>query len=397
MQAFTQYTPTRIIFGKDTEQQAGSLAKQQGASKVFVVYGGGSVVKSGLLNRVTDSLTEAGLTWVAKGGVKPNPRLSFARECVEESKEFGTDFVLAVGGGSVIDTAKAIAHGTANSDTDIWDFWTGKKKVGKSLLVGVVLTLSAAGSETSDSAVLTDEETQEKRGMSTDFNRPAFAIMNPELTFTLPKYQVGCGVVDICMHTLDRYFTKTEHNELTDEIAEGLLRTVIRNGKIAIRDAHDYNAMSELMWAGSLSHNGLTGLGAQKDFAVHQLGHELSSRFDLAHGASLSAVWESWALYVYQEKPERFAQYARKVWNVTEEDTEKAALEGISQTVNYFRSLNMPTCFGEAEGVGLQDDETLHAMAHSCAFGGTRTIGSFRVCDENDIYKIYKMANNNKK
>ena len=397
MQAFTQYTPTRIIFGKDTEQQAGSLAKQQGARKVFVVYGGGSVVKSGLLNRVTDSLTEAGLTWVAKGGVKPNPRLSFARECVEESKEFGTDFVLAVGGGSVIDTAKAIAHGTANPDTDIWDFWTGKKKVDKSLPVGVVLTLSAAGSETSDSAVLTDEETQKKRGMSTDFNRPAFAIMNPELTFTLPKYQVGCGVVDICMHTLDRYFTKTEHNELTDEIAEGLLRTVIRNGKIAIRDAHDYNAMSELMWAGSLSHNGLTGLGAQKDFAVHQLGHELSSRFDLAHGASLSAVWESWALYVYQEKPERFAQYARKVWNVTEEDTEKAALEGISQTVNYFKSLNMPTCFGEAEGVGLQDDETLHAMAHSCAFGGTRTIGSFRVCDENDIYKIYKMANNNKK
>lgn len=397
MQAFTQYTPTRIIFGKDTEQQAGSLAKQQGARKVFVVYGGGSVVKSGLLNRVTDSLTEAGITWVAKGGVKPNPRLSFARECVEESKEFGTDFVLAVGGGSVIDTAKAIAHGTANPDTDIWDFWTGKKKVDKSLPVGVVLTLSAAGSETSDSAVLTDEETQKKRGMSTDFNRPAFAIMNPELTFTLPKYQVGCGVVDICMHTLDRYFTKTEQNELTDEIAEGLLRTVIRNGKIAIRDAHDYNAMSELMWAGSLSHNGLTGLGAQKDFAVHQLGHELSSRFDLAHGASLSAVWESWALYVYQEKPERFAQYARKVWNVTEEDTEKAALEGISQTVDYFRSLNMPTCFGEAEGVGLQDDETLHAMAHSCAFGGTRTIGSFRVCDENDIYKIYKMANNNKK
>ena len=397
MQAFTQYTPTRIIFGKDTEQQAGSLAKQQGASKVFVVYGGGSVVKSGLLNRVTDSLTEAGLTWVAKGGVKPNPRLSFARECVEESKEFGTDFVLAVGGGSVIDTAKAIAHGTANPDTDIWDFWTGKKKVDKSLPVGVVLTLSAAGSETSDSAVLTDEETQKKRGMSTDFNRPAFAIMNPELTFTLPKYQVGCGVVDICMHTLDRYFTKTEHNELTDEIAEGLLRTVIRNGKIAIRDAHDYNAMSELMWAGSLSHNGLTGLGAQKDFAVHQLGHELSSRFDLAHGASLSTVWESWALYVYQEKPERFAQYARKVWNVTEEDTEKAALEGIRQTVAYFQSLDMPTCFGEAEGVGLQDDATLHAMAHSCAFGGTRTIGSFRVCDENDIYKIYKMANNNKK
>ena len=393
MQAFTQYTPTRIVFGKDTEQQAGSLAKQMGATRVFVIYGGGSVVRSGLLERVTTSLSEAGLEWMAAGGVKPNPRLAFARECVEKSKEFGTDLVLAIGGGSVIDTGKAIAHGTANPDTDIWDFWTGKQKVTRSLPVGVVLTLSAAGSETSDSAVLTDEKTHEKRGMATDFNRPAFAIMNPELTFTLPKYQVGCGIVDICMHTLDRYFTKSEHNELTDEIAEGLLRTVIRNGKTAIKDAHNYDAMSELMWAGSLSHNGLTGLGAQKDFAVHQLGHELSSRFDLAHGASLSAVWESWALYVYQEKTERFAQYARKVWNVKEDDTEKAALEGIRQTVDYFRLLDMPASFGEAEGVGVQNDETLRAMAHSCTYGGSRTIGSFHVCDEEDIYKIYKMAN----
>ena len=393
MQAFTQYTPTRIIFGKDTEQQAGSLAKQMGATRVFVIYGGGSVVRSGLLERVTASLSKVGLEWMAVGGVKPNPRLEFARECVEKSKEFGTDFMLAIGGGSVIDTGKAIAHGTANTDTDIWDFWTGKQKVTRSLPVGVVLTLSAAGSETSDSAVLTNEETHIKRGLSIDFNRPAFAIMNPELTFTLPKYQVGCGIVDICMHTLDRYFTKSEHNELTDEIAEGLLRTVIRNGKTAIKDAHNYDAMSELMWAGSLSHNGLTGLGAQKDFAVHQLGHELSSRFDLAHGASLSAVWESWALYVYQEKPERFAQYARKVWNVKEDDTEKAALEGIRQTVDYFRTLDMPTCFGEAEGVGVQSDETLRAMAHSCTYGGSRTIGSFHVCDEEDIYKIYKMAN----
>ena len=393
MQAFTQYTPTRIVFGKDTEKQAGDLARKQGATKVFVVYGGGSVVSSGLLERVTAALTEAGLAWMTKGGVKPNPRLSFARECVEESKIFGTDFVLAVGGGSVIDTGKAIAIGTANPNTDIWNFWSRKENVTRSLPVGVVLTLSAAGSETSDSAVLTNEEIHIKRGLSTDFNRPAFAIMNPELTFTLPKYQVGCGIVDICMHTLDRYFTKSEHNELTDEIAEGLLRTVIRNGKTAIKDAHNYDAMSELMWAGSLSHNGLTGLGAQKDFAVHQLGHELSSRFDLAHGASLSAVWESWALYVYQEKPERFAQYARKVWNVKEDDTEKAALEGIRQTVAYFKSLDMPTSFGEAEGVGVQSDETLRAMAHSCTYGGSRTIGSFHVCDEEDIYKIYKMAN----
>lgn len=393
MQAFTQYTPTRIVFGKDTEFQTGELVKQMGATRVFIIYGGGSVVRSGLLDRVTKSLSDAGLTWMAVGGVKPNPRLSFARECVEKSKEFGANFVLAVGGGSVIDTGKAIAHGTANPDTDIWEFWTGIKKVDKSLPVGVVLTLSAAGSETSDSAVLTNEEIHIKRGLSTDFNRSVFAIMNPELTYTLPKYQVGCGIVDICMHTLDRYFTKSEHNELTDEIAEGLLRTVVRNGKIAIKDSHDYNAMSELMWAGSLSHNGLTGLGAQKDFAVHQLGHELSSRFDLAHGASLSAVWESWATYVYQDKPERFAQYARNVWQVKETDIDKAALEGIQKTVEYFRSLDMPTCFGEAKGVGVQSDEILHAMANGCTYGGKRTIGSFYVCDENDIYEIYKWAN----
>ena len=239
------------------------------------------------------------------GGVKPNPRLSFAREAVKKSIEFGTDFVLAVGGGSVIDTSKAVAHGTANPDTDIWEFWSKKQTVKRSLPVGVVLTLAAAGSETSDSAVLTNEETKIKRGLSTDFNRPAFAIMNPELTYTLPKYQVGCGIVDIMMHTLDRYFTQTENNELTDEIAEGLLRTVIRNGAIAIKDSHDYNAMSEIMWAGSLSHNGITGLGAEKDFAVHQLGHELSAKFDIAHGASLSAVWEHGQLmYMMQNQPD---------------------------------------------------------------------------------------------
>ena len=241
MQAFTQYTPTRIVFGKGTELQTGELVKQIGATRVFIIYGGGSVVRSGLLDRVTKSLSDAGVTWMAVGGVKPNPRLTFARECVEKSKEFGANFVLAVGGGSVIDTGKAIAHGTANPDTDIWEFWTGIKKIDKSLPVGVVLTLSAAGSETSDAAVLTNEEIHIKRGLSTDFNRPIFAIMNPELTFTLPKYQVGCGIVDICMHTLDRYFTKSEHNELTDEIAEGLLRTVICNGKIAIKDAHNYD------------------------------------------------------------------------------------------------------------------------------------------------------------
>lgn len=392
MHSFTQYTPTKIVFGKETEEKVGELAKQWGATKVFVVYGGGSVVKSGLLKRVEESLKASGLETMTIGGVKPNPRLAFAREAVEQAKEFGTDLVLAVGGGSVIDTSKAVAHGVANPDTDIWEFWSREKTVEKSLPVGVVLTLAAAGSETSDSAVLTNEDTKIKRGLSTEFNRPAFAVMNPELTYTLPKYQVGCGVVDIMMHTLDRYFTKTENNELTDEIAEGLLRTVIKNGAVAIKDSYDYHAMSEIMWAGSLSHNGLTGLGAEKDFAVHQLGHELSAKFDIAHGASLSAVWEAWATYVYPEKPQRFAQYAKKVWGI-DGDGEEAVKAAIEKTVAYFKSLDMPTCFGEAQEIGLKTEQELRAMADGCSYGGTRSIGSFKVCSKEDIYEIYKLAN----
>lgn len=393
MHSFTQYTPTKIVFGKETEKQVGDLALQYGASKVFVVYGGGSVVKSGLLDRVTDALKEAGIDYMTIGGVKPNPRLSFAREAVKKAKDFGTDFVLAVGGGSVIDTSKAVAHGVANPDTDIWEFWSRVKTVEKTIPVGVVLTLAAAGSETSNSAVLTNEETKIKRGLSTDLNRPVFAIMNPELTYTLPKYQIGCGVVDIMMHTLDRYFTKTEHNEMTDEIAEGLLRTVIKNGAIAINDSHDYNAMSEIMWAGSLSHNGLTGLGAVTDFAVHQLGHELSAKFDIAHGASLSAVWGAWATYVYPEKPERFAQYAKRVWGIDTEDPKEAAKEAIAKTVAYFKSLDMPTCFSEAKEIGLKTDEEVHKMAYGCSYEGTRTIGNFKTCDIDDMYEIYKLSN----
>ena len=255
MHGFTQYTPTRIIFGKETQKQAGELAKSLKASKVFVVYGGGSVVRSGLLDEVTASLEEAGLEYMTVGGVKPNPRLSFAREAVKKSIEFGTDFVLAVGGGSVIDTSKAVAHGTANPDTDIWEFWKNKKELKKALPVGTVLTISAAGSEMSNSAVLTDEETQDKSGIGSDLIRPKFAIMNPKLTYTLPKYQLTCGIVDIFMHTIERYFTPVHGNELTDEIAEGLMRTLIRNAAKAYENQEDYDAMSEIMWCGSISHN----------------------------------------------------------------------------------------------------------------------------------------------
>lgn len=393
MQSFTQYTPTRIVFGKGCESRAGELAKACGAKKVFVVYGGGSVVRNGILQKVTDSLAAAGLEYVTLGGVQPNPRLSFARKAVQQALEFGADFSLAVGGGSVIDTAKAVAHGVANPEVDIWEFWCKNQVSKKALPIGVVLTLSAAGSETSDSAVLTNEEIGVKRGLSTDLNRPAFALMNPELTYTLPVYQVGCGIVDIMMHTLDRYFTQTEHNEMTDVIAEGLLRTVIKNGAVAIQNSHDYDAMSELMWAGSLSHNGLTGLGAVTDFAVHQLGHELSARFDIAHGASLSAVWGAWAIYVCPAKPERFAQFAKNVWGIEDDDVEAAGKKAIEKTVSYFHSLHMPTCFSEAKEIGLKTDDEVKALAKGCSYGATRTIGSFKVCDVNDMYEIYKLAN----
>jgi len=392
MKSFTFYSPTEVVFGKGTELRAADEIKKHGGSRVLIVYGGGSVVKSGLLSRIEQSLTDGGLSFTELGGVSPNPRLSFARVGVEKAKEFGADFVLAVGGGSVIDTAKGIALGIANPGADIWLYWTQEAIPPKSMPVGVVLTISAAGSETSDSAVLTDEETGSKRGLSIDFNRPKFAIMNPELTFTLPSYQIACGIVDIMMHTLDRYFTLTEGNELTDEIAESLLRVVIKNGKIAMKDPSDYEAMSELMWCGSISHNGLTGLGANTDFTPHQLGHELSGKFDVTHGASLSAIWGSWAKYCYQAKPERFVRFAKQVWGIEKGSVEETARAAMDETVAYFTSLGMPTCFTEL-GIGVQSDEILGELADRCVFYGERTIGSFKKLDREDAYQIYKLAN----
>lgn len=393
MKNFVQYTPTEVIFGHDTHEQAGEAAKKRGAHRVLLVYGGGSVIKNGTLQAVEQSLEEAGLTYEELGGVKPNPRLSLAREGVKKALEFEADLILAVGGGSSIDTAKAIAIGAANPGKDIWDiFWSGKEKVTQVLPVGVVLTIAAAGSEMSDSAVLTNEETGRKAGLSTDFNRPKFAIMNPELTFTLPKYQVACGIVDIMMHTLERYFTPVGGNQMTDEIAEGLLRTVIANGKIAYEDPENYDAMSEIMWCGSLSHNGITGLGGQKDFLNHKLGHELSARFDEAHGATLSAVWGSWARYVYQIDVERFAHYGRSVWNITEADPEKAALQAIEATEAFWRSIDMPICLGQMK-TGILSDEVLRTMANLATKDDTVLLGTFKKMNAEDMYQIYQMAN----
>ena len=392
MQNFTYFSPTKVIFGQDAVMNTVEEIKQWNGSRIFVVYGGGSVVKSGLLSTITDSLEKANLPYEVLGGVKPNPLLSLAKEGVKRALAFNADFILAVGGGSVIDTAKGIAHGVANPEKDIWDFWLMKEPVTKSLPVGCVLTISAAGSETSNSSVLTNDETGSKRGLSTDFNRPKFAIMDPVLTYTLPKYHLTCGIVDIMMHTMDRYFTHSTGNELTDVFAEALLRTVIKNGSIAYANQEDYQAMSELMWCGSISHNGLTGLGAVTDFAPHQLGHELSGKFDVAHGASLSTIWKHWALYAYQENTARFARFAKEVWGIEKENNVDAALAGIQATADYFRSIDMPTNFTEL-GIGIQSEEVLADLADRASFYGTRLVGNFKKLTKEDNYQIYKSAN----
>lgn len=392
MKNFTLYTPTRIVFGKEVEKETGRLAKEQGASKVLIVYGGGSIIKSGLLKSVQESLQKEGIAYTELAGVKPNPRMSLAREGVGKAISFGADLILAVGGGSSIDTAKAIAIGAANEGIDLRKFWSGKEAITKVLPVGAVLTIAAAGSEMSDSAVLTNEETGKKGGVNTDLVRPRFAVMNPELTYTLPKYQLTCGIVDIFMHTIERYFTPEDGNELTDEIAEGLLRTLIRNGLKAVEQPKDYDALSEIMWCGSLSHNNLTGLGRPKDFACHKLGHEIGGMFDEAHGATLSAVWGSWARYVYQLDIERFANYGKKVWNIELDKAEEAAIAAIEKTEEFFRALDMPVSIGELS-IGVQPDEVLKKMAESATKGGTVKLGCFKRLDMQDMYEIYKIAN----
>ena len=294
MENFNYYTPTRVVFGRGTENQTGELVKQQGCRKVLVHYGGNSAKKSGLLDRIFRSLEEAGIDYVSLGGVVPNPRLSLVYEGIELCKKKQVDFILAVGGGSVIDSAKAIGYGMAN-EGDVWDFYEGKRQATACMPIGAVLTISAAGSEMSNSSVITNENGWLKRGYNTDYCRPKFAVMNPELTMTLPKYQTASGCVDIMMHTMERYFNQSDNMELTDGFSEHLIRTVMKNAKILMEHPDDYNARAEVMWAGSLSHNGLMGCGTDGgDWASHQLEHELGGMFDVAHGAGLAAVWSSW-------------------------------------------------------------------------------------------------------
>ena len=391
MQDFKFYSPTEIVFGKNAEEKTGACAAKYGRH-AFIVYGKSSVVKSGLLDRVCGSLEKSGVSYTLFGGAKPNPTLSHAEEGARAAAECGADIIIGVGGGSAIDTAKAIAHAAANPEKPLWDIWTGKIPLEKSLPVGAVLTIPAAGSELSDSAVLTNEDISKKAGMNTDFNRCRFAIINPALGSTLPKYQLAAGITDIMMHTMERYFIPGSRAELTDEIAEGLLRTVIKNGRAVIDNPDDYDAMCEVFWASSLSHNNLTECGRGKDFSVHKLGHALSAKYGATHGASLAAVWGAWAAEVYPDCISRFSRFAEKVFGVTAENETEAAKEGIRRTVDYFASIGMPVSLrGLCEDITPDD---FPALSLDATLNGTVKLSRIKPLGRDEVEKIFERAYN---
>ena len=388
---FEYYTPTRVVFGKNTENQVGRLVKEQNCKKVLVHYGSQSAVKSGLLDRIYASLKEASIEYVSLGGVVPNPRISKAREGIELCRKEGVDFILAVGGGSVIDSAKAIGYGVACGG-DVWDFYSKKRIPTACLPIGCVLTIAAAGSEMSNSSVLTNEEGWLKRGCNNDLCRCRFAVMNPELTYTLPKYQTASGCVDILMHTMERYFNNNQSMDLTDHLCEALMRTVMMNGRILMQSPENYDARAEIMWAGSLSHNGLMGCGTDGgDWSCHQLEHELGGMFDVAHGAGLAAVWGSWARYVMDANVERFAQFACNVFEIPcGSDLKEAALKGIEAMEQFYRYMEMPTSVSDL-GISLTDEQ-IETLSYKCSFENTRTIGVVKKLNMEDMANIYRMA-----
>lgn len=394
MNNFEYCVPTKVIFGRDTQKRAGEIIREYGFRKVMIHYGGGSVKRSGLLDQVTASLEEAGIESILFGGVQANPTLSKALEGMEICRRENVDFILAVGGGSVIDSAKCIADGTPNPEIDPWKYFMKEAVPPKALPHGNILTLSASGSETSQSCVITNEENGLKRGFNCPTHRPLFAVCNPELTFTVNRFQTGCGTVDILMHTLERYLGgTTKDTALTDRIAEGLMKAVIEAGTAVDLNPEDYEARATLMWAGSLSHNDLTGLGREVMMTVHQLEHELSGKYpEVAHGAGLSALFCSWARYVCGDDPMRFAQLAVRVWDVEMnfENPLKTALDGIQRMEDYFKSLNMPVRLTELEADVKEED--FDEMAEKCTNFGRRVLPGIRELGKHEMVDIYRMA-----
>ncbi|OYP43094.1 MULTISPECIES: iron-containing alcohol dehydrogenase [unclassified Prevotella] len=394
MKNFNYYAPTQVAFGRNTESQVAELVKKHGGSKVLIHYGGQSAIRSGLLAKVEQILTEAGIAYVKLGGVKPNPRLSLVRKGIELCKEENVDFLLAVGGGSVIDSCKAISSGRFYLG-DVWTLYEHKDHATQYLPIGCILTIPAAGSEMSNGSVITNDEVESwlKKDYCVDEFRCKFAIMNPELTFTLPAWQTACGITDMMMHTMERYFSKDDDMETTDAIAEAILRTCMKEGPLALANPTDYTCRANIMWAGTLAHNDLTGCGTTGDWATHNIEHELSGLFDVSHGAGLAAVWGSWARYTRNENLPRFARFAHNVMGIdtTNMSDMEASETGIKAMEQFFRSIGMPTDIHTLVGKDITDAE-IEEMAQKCTNGDTTTIGGLKILHAADIVKIYQMA-----
>jgi alcohol dehydrogenase YqhD (iron-dependent ADH family) len=388
MDDFVFQNTTKIIFGRGAEAKVGAEAKAF-ASKVLLVYGGGSVKKTGLFDRITASLKEAGLSFVELGGVAPNPRLSLVREGIILCRKEKAGLVLAIGGGSAIDSAKAIAMGVPHSG-DVWDFFAGKAELKEALPVGTVLTIPAAGSEASTASVIMNEEGMLKRGFNSPIIYPRFSILNPELAFTLPKAQVANGVADIMSHLFERYFTNSRPVELTDRLIEATLRTVIEAAPRALRKADDYDAWAEIMWSGTIAHNNLLNTGRVGDWGSHDLEHELSAAYDIAHGAGLAIVFPAWMKYVYKHDIARFAQIAVRVWGIDQDffDPERTALAGISRLESFWSSLGLAV---RLSGLGI-GTERLSEMADKCSAKGTKMVGNFVRVGKVEAEAIYRLA-----
>ena len=393
MKDFNFYAPTRVVFGSESEEKLPQLIQQYGGKKVLVHYGGESARRSGLLDKVKKMLSESAIQYVELGGVVPNPLLSKVREGIELCRREKVDFILAVGGGSVIDSSKAIGYGVGY-DGDVWDFWDGKAMPQSCLPIGVILTIPAAGSEMSSSCVITNDEGMLKRGVNSDLCRCKFAIMNPERTYTLPSYQTAAGAVDIMMHTMERYFSKYEDAILTDAIAEALLRTVMASAKEVMLSPDDYKHRAAIMWASSLSHNDLTECGTEKDFACHKLEHELSGMFGVTHGAGLAAIWGTWARFVMDKHLNRFVQFAVNVMGVVQDFTDPhiTALRGIEAMERFFNELAMPINIPDLIGRQLTEEE-INVLVDKCSRGGKMNIGAMEVLTPEDMKVIYQLAN----
>ena len=389
MNNFVFYSPTEFVFGKATEMQVGALARKYGARKVMIVYGGGSVVRSGLLDRVKQSLQEAGIEYCLMGGVQPNPVDTKVYEGIEFCRREQADMLLPVGGGSVIDTAKAIAAGVLY-EGDFWDFYIGKAKVTKALKVAVVLTIPAAGSEGSGNTVITKLDGLQKLSLRVpEVLRPVFSIMNPELTYTLPPFQTACGVADMMAHIMERYFTNTQEVEIGDRLCEGTLMAIINEAPKVMRNPEDYGARANLMWAGMIAHNGTCGVGCEEDWASHFLEHEISAIYGVTHGAGLSVIFPAWMTWMVEHNVGKIAQYAVRVWGVPESEDKKAvALEGIGKLKAFFSSLGLPVTFKE---LGIENPD-IDRLADSLHRNKGELVGNYVKLTKQDSKEIYHLA-----